>query len=72
MSRDQTMLRVWISKHATLPWKAAAQTRAPSMTGTPATSAMRSSSVAPRGSDTVTSQVSLPSSMSSAISLPPG
>ncbi len=71
-SRAHTRLRDWISKHATLPWKAAAHTWPPSTTGRPATSAMRSSSVAPRGCVTAASQVSLPSSMSSAMSLPLG
>ena len=41
-SRDQSWLREAISKHATFPWKAAAQMLLPSITGSPATSAMRS------------------------------
>ncbi len=71
-SRDQIWLRVAMSKHDTFDWKAPAQTVPASITGSPATSAMRSSSVAPRGSATVVSHVSLPSSMSSAMSLPLG
>ena len=54
------------------PGSAAAQMCPPSMTGSPATSATRSSSVEPRGRLTVTSHVSLPSSRSRAMSLPLG
>jgi hypothetical protein len=71
-SRDHSWLRVGDVEARDLRLECARAHRSASITGRPATSAMRSSSVAPRGSATVVSHVSLPSSMSSAMSLPLG
>ncbi len=59
-SRDHIGVPLLASKHATRPWKATAHTILPSNTGGLATSAIRSNSVAPRGSVTADSQINLP------------